>query len=137
MKYLLWLALLCCGTTVFAHSELVSAEPADASVLSSQPTAVTLTFSEVVEPSFSTFMLRPLTDTDTAAVSSGREGFIAQTLTDASGQFDVKPESAEADETVTLSLPEDLQPGAYAVVWRALSVDTHTMQDLITFTYRP
>ena len=82
-------------------------------------------------------MLRPLTDTDTAAVSSGREGFIAQTLTDASGQFDVKPESAEANETVTLPLPDDLQPGAYAVVWRALSVDTHTMQDLITFTYRP
>ena len=137
MKSLLWLALVCCGTTSFAHSELVSAKPADASVLSTRPAVVTLTFSEAVEPSFSTFMLRPLTDTDTAIVSSGREAFIAEALTDASDQFDMQPESAGASETVILLLPEDLPPGEYAVVWRALSVDTHTMQDLLTFTYRP
>lgn len=89
MKYLLWLALACYGTTAFAHSELVSAEPADASVLGTRPAVVTLTFSEAVEPSFSTFMLRPLAALDTATALADREAFIAQTLTDANSQFNV------------------------------------------------
>ena len=137
MKSLLWLALLFCGMTVFAHSELVSTEPADASVLSTRPAIVTLTFIEAVEPSFSSFLIRPLAEADQAEIVNGREAFIAEALTDASDQFDVQPSSAAASKTIALPLPENLPPGAYAVVWRALSVDTHTMQDLVTFIYQP
>lgn len=39
----------------------------------------------------------------------------------------------EASKTVSLSLPGDLAPVSYAVVWRALSVDTYTKQDLTVF----
>lgn len=35
------------------------------------------------------------------------------------------------------SLPTDLAPGTYAVMWRALSVDTHTLQGFMVFTYQP
>lgn len=38
---------------------------------------------------------------------------------------------------VELKLKENLKPGAYAVMWRVLSVDTHTSQDFYVFVYQP
>ena len=40
-------------------------------------------------------------------------------------------------KTVTLNLKPDLEPGSYVVMWRALSVDTHTEQGYYVFTYQP
>lgn len=40
-------------------------------------------------------------------------------------------------ETVTLQLKDDLEPGAYAVMWKVLSVDSHTIEGFLTFTYHP
>lgn len=40
-------------------------------------------------------------------------------------------------ETVTVRLEEGLEPGAYAVMWRVLSVDSHTIEGFLTFTYDP
>lgn len=38
---------------------------------------------------------------------------------------------------VTLTLSEPLEPGAYVVMWRALSVDGHTREGFLTFVYQP
>ena len=48
-------------------------------------------------------------------------------MTPASGQ----------SETVTLRLKDGLEPGAYAVMWNVLSVDSHTIEGFLTFTYDP
>ena len=40
-------------------------------------------------------------------------------------------------ETVTVRLKEGLEPGAYAVMWNVLSVDSHTIEGFLTFTYDP
>lgn len=38
---------------------------------------------------------------------------------------------------VVLMLKEDLAPGYYVVMWRALSTDTHTVQGFYVFRYQP
>ena len=48
----------------------------------------------------------------------------------------VSPSEGQS-ETVTLQLKDDLEPGAYAVMWRVLSVDAHTIEGFLTFTYDP
>lgn len=40
-------------------------------------------------------------------------------------------------ETVMLRLKDDLEPGAYVVMWKVLSVDAHTIEGFLTFTYDP
>jgi methionine-rich copper-binding protein CopC len=57
------------------------------------------------------------------------------------------PPAARADEGVVtaarttpeivIRLKSDLRPGAFAVMWRTLSVDTHTTQGFYVFTYAP
>jgi methionine-rich copper-binding protein CopC len=39
----------------------------------------------------------------------------------------------DTSKTVTLTLKENLAPGAYVVMWRVLSVDTHTVEGSLTF----
>ena len=48
----------------------------------------------------------------------------------------VTPASGQS-ETVALSLKSDLAPGAYAVMWKVLSVDSHAIEGFLTFTYDP
>ena len=48
----------------------------------------------------------------------------------------VTPSSGQS-ETVTLPLKSDLAPGAYAVMWKVLSVDSHAIEGFLTFTYEP
>lgn len=40
-------------------------------------------------------------------------------------------------ETVSLKLKPGFEPGTYVVMWRVLSIDTHTEQGYSIFTYRP
>jgi methionine-rich copper-binding protein CopC len=40
-------------------------------------------------------------------------------------------------ENVTISLKPGLKPGAYVVMWRVLSVDTHTTSGFFVFVYQP
>ena len=48
----------------------------------------------------------------------------------------VSPATGQS-ETVTVRLKDDLEPGAYAVMWRVLSVDSHAIEGFLTFTYDP
>ncbi len=96
-----------------AHAQLQTAVPAVGSTVSAPPTAISLAFSEALEPHFSKV-----------------------TVTDAQGarvdKDDLKTAPGD-DKTVTIDLLA-LKPGVYHVAWHAVSVDTHKTQGTYTFT---
>lgn len=103
-------------THAFAHAGLANAVPAPAAILSDAPAAVTLTFTEALEPEFSTIEVRDakgarLDKADTHATPDDRKQIVV----------DLKP----------------LPPGPYTVLWRATSVDTHRSNGTYPFTVKP
>jgi copper resistance protein C len=105
------LAVLLPGTPAWAHTALVSADPTRNATLSKAPTAVTLTFSQELNPDFTTIVL-----SDTAA---RRIPASPPAVNDAKG-------------TITIGQP--LANGVYTVAYRVVSTDGHTVQDSYTFT---
>jgi methionine-rich copper-binding protein CopC len=95
-----------------AHAFLDHATPAVGSTVPAPPAAVTMWFTQELEPAFTT-----------------------ATVTDASGRT-VDSGNAHVDpgNPTELRVPlKPLPPGTYIVAWRALSVDTHTTQGHFTF----
>jgi methionine-rich copper-binding protein CopC len=126
------------GQSVLAHAYLETSSPANGTTVDA-PEAIVLTFVEAVETMFSVFELHSLdvatnADPDVLAATAngmmmthfnlGGDSVIDTTLV-------TEGQSAE----VVLELP-DLESGAYALMWRILSIDTHTSQDFITFVVR-
>ena len=99
------------GTTAArAHAMLAGAQPRVGSSVSSAPRQVTLSFTQQLEPGFSSI-----------------------TVTGPSGQ-QVSAGRASVSGT-TMSVPlRAAGPGTYRVNWRALSVDTHTTEGSFSFT---
>jgi copper resistance protein C len=107
--------LLAVVSPAMAHALLRKAAPPVGATVHSAPTAVTLTFSEGVEPSFSTI-----------AVS------------DASGaRVDAGTPSRGPDEKILTVPLKPLPAGTYTVVWHATSVDTHKTEGKFSFTVAP
>lgn len=106
----LWLS----AVPASAHAFLASSEPAANAVLPAAPQAVTLRFTEPLEPSYSRADLYDETGTQVAGVTS----------------------TVAADPlTLSVSLPPGLPAGTYAVMWRSLSAtDGHTAQGYFPFT---
>lgn len=73
---------------------------------------------------------------DAAAETLMAEVISVQDDQDARADTGVSPSEGQS-ETVTLRLKEELEPGAYAVMWKVLSVDAHTIEGFLTFTYDP
>lgn len=96
----------------FAHAHLKRAEPAANSAVTPSPPSLSLSFTEAVEPRFSTVELH------------GPDGKAVQIGT---------PEARDNGLTLVSTLPS-LQPGTYTVVWHATSVDTHKTEGKFTFT---
>lgn len=99
--------------TVQAHAFLDHASPAVGSTVPTAPDAVTLWFTQELEPAFTT-----------------------ATVTDASGNtVDATPAQVDPKEPAVLRVAlKKLSPGTYTVSWHALSVDTHTTTGHFTFT---
>jgi hypothetical protein len=96
-----------------AHAVLDHSSPAVGSSVSGAPGAVTMWFTQELEPAFS-----------------------SATVTDASGR-NVASGGAQVDpnDRTELRVPlRPLPPGTYSVAWRVLSVDTHTTEGHFTFT---
>jgi copper resistance protein C len=101
------------GAKARAHAFLDHASPAVGSSVPNPPAAVTMWFTQQLEPAFTT-----------------------ATVTDKSGN-NVDSGAAEVDpkDPTRLRVPlKPLPPGTYTVAWRALSVDTHTTTGHFTFT---
>jgi copper resistance protein C len=93
-----------------AHAFLDHASPLVGSTVPAAPHEVVLTFTQNLEPAFST----------------------AQ-VTDSSGARVDQAKAAVSGNTMTIGL-KALGPGSYKVHWHALSVDTHTTEGAFTFT---
>ncbi len=62
---------------------------------------------------------------------------VLETKGDEAARADAGVATEATSKTVTLNLKPDLAPGTYVVMWRALSVDTHSEQGYYVFTYQP
>ncbi len=117
MKPMILLAAVAClpGQTAFAHAFLDRASPAVGSQISEAPPAINLTYTEPVEPLFSSVHV---TDATGARVDIG------------------KPATGDDGRVLTVSL-KTLPPGVYSVEWHVTSVDTHKTEGHFSFTVRP
>jgi methionine-rich copper-binding protein CopC len=96
-----------------AHAMLDHASPLVGSTVATAPPAVVLTFTQKLEPAFSTVRVENSTG---ARVDQGK------------AQLD--PDS----RTVLRIGLKPLPPGTYRVFWKVLSVDTHTTEGNFRFT---
>ncbi len=99
----------------FAHAFRQSASPKVGATLEAPPRAVSITFSEAVEPAFSRIVV------------SGPLGF--------GGAGPAKA----ADDARTLSAPlrGPVPAGRYLVRWRVVSVDSHVTEGTFRFELKP
>lgn len=117
MKRIVVIAAAAClvGQAAFAHAFLDRASPAVGSEISKAPAALNLTYTEPVEPLFSSIHV---TDARGTRVDQG------------------KPEALDDGRILSVRL-NLLPPGVYAVEWHVTSVDTHKTDGHFTFTVRP
>ena len=107
------LLLLVRAGTAGAHAFLDHAEPRVGATVTTPPVAVTLVFTEAVEPAFSRV---ELTDDQGGAVSA-------------------KPLEHPKDDTIVVPVPA-LAPGSYTVHWTVVSVDTHATEGRFQFVVK-
>ena len=107
---------ICFGTPAFAHAFLERASPPVGSELPVSPKAVTITFTEGVEPDFSTIEVQ---NAQGARVDRSDLHMIG-----------------DEGRQLSVSLPS-LPPGSYTVIWHATSVDTHKTEGRFNFTVTP
>lgn len=118
IRSLLW--LLCVGATLLApdrasaHAYVDASTPADRSTLPRAPTEVRIRFTEAIELAFSSITVK------SAGGKTVSAGAVRQ----------------PAPNTLTVDL-QPLEPGAYLVEWRVLSVDTHITDGVLRFTITP
>jgi copper resistance protein C len=103
------LFVLLAGIAAHAHAFLDHAEPRVGSTVPTAPREVVLTYTQNLEPSFSSV---EVSDANGARVDLGKASVSASTM-----RIGLKP----------------LPPGTYRVRWQVLSVDTHTTEGSFTF----
>lgn len=103
-------------TAAHAHAQLERADPRVGSVISAAPAAITLFFTEKIEPAFS-----------------------AVEVTDATGRrFDAGKIRVDRSNSSQAQISLKAIPaGQYIVRWRVISVDTHRTEGSFTFEVRP
>ena len=118
MRLILAAALALCGHVGAAHSHahLRTAAPAVGSTVQASPPEVAITFTEGVEPRFSTIEVQ-----DAAGRRVDRND-VHTTLGD--------------NKVLSVGVPQ-LAPGLYTVNWHATAVDTHKTEGKFQFTIRP
>ena len=96
-----------------AHAFLDHADPRVGSTVAASPPALTLVFTEPIEPAFSRV-----------------------TLTGPGGRpVPAGPPARPAPATIAVALPA-LGPGTYTVAWSVVSIDTHATEGHFVFTVR-
>ena len=126
-----------------AHAFLNASDPGAGATVSTPPKVVRLTFSEPVEIRFSIFKVYRLnvsSVTDARALNAAADALVSEDLLkrgdEASRSDDGVANTTRTSTDIVLRL-KDLDPGAYVLMWRVLSVDTHTTQGSFVFIYTP
>jgi copper resistance protein C len=110
------LALVCVASPAFAQAQFVKGTPAADSKVGSV-TEVRLEFNESIDPRYSGLTL---TAPHGVNVELG------------------EPEAANGDpRMLVVPITNVLEPGAYTVHWRVISVDNHWSQGEFNFTVKP
>jgi len=99
------------GAPAWAHTELISSNPAAGATVAS-PETITLTFSEEIAPAFSGFEL---------------------VMVEHDMTMPVETELAEDGKTLVGALEDPLMPGAYTIAWHVASGDGHRMTGDVAF----
>lgn len=102
------------ATTATAHSGLESSNPADGSVVTEAPAAITLTFNEPL-----------LDDADSISLNAADGTNITSAKVQPNGS------------SIELPWPAELSAGAYQAAFRVVSADGHPVTGAISFTYAP
>jgi methionine-rich copper-binding protein CopC len=104
------------ASAAWAHAFLDHATPGVGSSLSAAPAAVSIWFTQELEPAFSTVEVRDQSgnrvDADDAKVDA-------------------------TDATILRTTLKPLSPGMYKVAWRVVSVDTHPTEGTFYFRVGP
>jgi methionine-rich copper-binding protein CopC len=128
---------------VHAHAFLNASLPAADSTVTAAPKEVRLTYSEPVEIRFSIFKLykiNPPVNADLHALHAAADTLVSANLLkrgDEAARADAGVANTERSSTDIAVRVKNLEPGAYVLMWRALSVDTHTTQGSLVFVYTP
>ncbi len=137
------LASLALVGVALAHSNLTRSVPADAQTIAVLPRTLVLEFSEPLEVKFSSFKIYKL-ETNAADIKAARQDAdaLVEKVLEKKGD-----EAARADAGLLTNVPTaarleiklkpNLTPGWYVVMWKVLSVDTHTSDDALIFRYKP
>jgi len=114
-RTLIWvtLAMPLMASPAFAHAFLAHADPPVGSDVPVSPHELVLTFTEGVEPLFTTVQVH---DAAGAAVAAG------------------KPHTEPSDDRKLIVELPPLHGGTYTVVWHATSVDTHKTEGQYKFS---
>ncbi len=107
LAMLLW--CLCFATGASAHASLVAADPGDGSIVAQAPKLVRLRFNESVAP---------------AVIN----------LIDATGRKRTDIAVKAVDQSILVTLPEDLPRGTEVVSYRVISQDGHPVGGSLTFS---
>jgi copper transport protein len=99
-----------------AHASLVRTVPSASIVVNSAPAAVSLTFTEAVEPRFATVSV---TDAGARRVTAG------------------PPSRSETNPNILITPLKKVRAGWYLVYWRVISVDGHPVRGAFTFAVGP
>lgn len=95
-----------------SHSQLVSSDPVDGSVLSAAPAKLVLTFNEAL-----------LEEAVAVAISNSSGAAVSGTVASSAGAI------------VTIPWPAELPSDTYTVSYRIVSADAHPVTGSISFTY--
>ncbi|HEY1213883.1 MAG TPA: copper resistance CopC family protein [Bryobacteraceae bacterium] len=112
-RVLTFFALACCAAPALSHAFPEHAEPGAGATLRVSPSRVALSFSEKLEPVFSSV-----------------------TVTDSSGHSVAAGATVFGGNSMVLPL-RSLGPGRYRVAWHVVSVDTHRTEGAYSFTVKP
>lgn len=144
LAYVVLLGSVMLGTQqASAHAFLNASTPGADSVVGTAPREVRLTYSEPVEIRFSTFKVYKIPATPGAeirALQAAGGSLMAANLLKR-GEEAARSDAGVANTTRTSAdivvRLKALEPVAYVVMWRVLSVDTHTTQGSFIFVYTP
>jgi len=109
-------AALSVSPAVFAHAHLTTQYPAANAAVTAAPQALTLDFSEGIEPNFSGVQI---TGPQEAAVKTGA----------------VK-RNEKNNKQLIVPIEESLKPGEYLVDWHVVSVDGHKTKGTYHFSVK-
>ena len=128
---------------VLAHAYLLQGIPASGSTVYETPKKITLIMSEPIEIRFSTFKVYPLevkaemSQRDIALAAKSLMEEVLLLRNDDEMRLDTGSiNKARRHNKITIGLKEDLMPGTYVIMWRTLSIDTHSSEDFTFFTYQ-